>query len=390
MKKLFAIVAAMLFGFSLFAQQEFITPDYDQIKKATQDKNNGRYYAKLAERFAKADTTLEIEDLQVFYYGNIYQDNYDPFGNDAALAVIRSIMNGEEPIPQSQLEKVVAIADKAIETTPAEPMLYFYKFGALATLTEQYGGDTVEMAKARMQFQMLFFTIASTGNGLSPEAAMHVLTVSHEYMMMNLYGFQPLGQALDFIDGHSYDVFTIDSNQYDVDALYFNIDQIFAAEAAMFGGSDNVDEEQCSEDMIHDVLMIPIGSTFELELVKAKRKKSQFKVLSIVPTVGDTVTLYGEGSLLSGSVPENHIVGYFVKARLSENSESVNNCLILKSNCGKKMLYYDTYITSDDFTSDNPLVTPTSNSGMIQNCVMTEIWQDDISAIYISNIRTKK
>ena len=234
------------------------------------------------------------------------------------------------------------------------------------------------MQKSQLQFQMLFYTIASTGNGLALEVAMHVVNTSHEYMMMNMYGFQVTQQALVNLKGHAYDRFLIDTNEYGVDTLYFNIDHIVGAWGDLFSK-----EEETGPVTSID---FDLGVKFVLEVKKSKRKNSQFILVS-QERVYDTL-ISKRDSLFKESVPENQIVGYFCPMRLYEGSDHVSNCLVFISNCGKDMLYYDTYIAPTGHAAD---FRPTSNSGMLSGVMMNEMWHsDDARHIRISNIRTKE
>lgn len=358
--------------------QGYVTPNYEQIKKDCADKRSNRYYPKLKQRFAKMDTTLQLEDLQAFYYGQAFQDGYYPYQRYDEFDNIRTIMRKEEAPTVEDSRSIVKLADAVIAKNPAEPMAYYYKYVGQSIACEYFGADTTELKQTQLQFQMLFYTIASTGNGLTPELAMHVVNTSHEYMMMNMYGFQMTQQALTSIDGHSYDLFLIDTNEYGVDTLYFNIDRIVGAWSSLFS------QEEEETGPVTSIDLEP-GVKFVLELKKPKRKNSQFVLVS-KEWVYDTL-ISNRDSLFREPVPENQIVGYFCPMRLYEGSESVHNCLVFISNCGKDWLYYDTFIAYGDHKQD---FQPTSNEGMLRGVMINEMWHTDVQSLRISNIRTRK
>jgi hypothetical protein len=207
---------------------------------------------------------------------------------------------------------------------------------------------------------------------------MHVVNTSHEYMMMNMYGFRSSEQVLVSIDGHNYDMFLIDPNDYDVDTLYFNIDCIVNSWSSLF---PDIKEESSPVTSID----LELGVKFVLELEKPKRKNSKFVLVS-KEYVSDTL-ISNRDSLFRESVPENQIVGYFCPMRLYEGSENVYNCLVFISNCKKDWLYYDAYIAYGDHLQDYQ---PTSNEGMPRGAMMNEMWHTNVAYLRISNIRTKK
>ncbi len=382
---LFAIAAMLCVGVAQGQDAEaeaivgYTTPNYEQIKKDCNDKHSDRYYPKLVKRFAVVDTNLDIADMQAFYYGQAFLDGYSPYPNYDEFDAIRAIMHKDEAPTIEDTRNIVKLANAVIAKNPAEPMAYYYKYVGQSMACEYFGGDTAERQKSELQFQMLFYTIASTGNGTTPELAMHVVNTSHEYMMMGMYGFQMKTQALMSIDGHNYDMFVIDTNEYGVDTLYFNIDRIAGAwDKLFFSGEEE-------ESATATALLLELGERFELELKKPKRKNSQFVVVS-KEKVRDTLVCERD-SLFHGPVPKNRVVGYFCPMRLSEESETVFNCLVFISNCGKKWLYYDTYISTDE---DGKTFSPTSNNGMPRGVLMNEMWPTDVKILNIDNIRTKK
>ncbi|MBO4600373.1 MAG: DUF4919 domain-containing protein [Bacteroidales bacterium] len=384
MKKLLLIISAMLFLGVVQGQDAdeaaiagYTTPNYEQIKKDCNNKHSDRYYPKLAKRFAEVDTSLQLDDLQAFYYGQAFLEGYWPYQRYDEFDEIRAIMNKDEAPTVADSRNIIKLANTVIAKNPAEPMAYYYKFIGQSIACEYFGGDTTELQRIQLQFQMLFYTIASTGNGISPELAMHVVNTSHEYMMMNMYGFRMTQQALTSIDGHGYDMFAIDSNEYDVDTLYFNIDCIM-------GAWSNILPKEEPQGPITSIDLEP-GVKFVLKLEKPERKNSKFVLVS-KEAVYDTL-ISSRDSLFREPVPENHIVGYFCPMRLYEGSNSVSNCLVFISNCKKDWLYYDSYVAYGDHKQN---FQTTSNEGMPRGVMMNEMWHTDVQHLRISNIRTKE
>lgn len=388
-KVCFVSVVALLLCGTAFAQQDFIAPDYDNIKKVANDKKSPLNYDKLAKRFAKGDTTLWLEELQAFYYGFAFRPNYSPYHDYKQFDTIQSIMRRDTMPSKGTLDKIVALADEVIEECPSEPMAYFYKYAGASMLADDYGGDTLTPKLARLQFNMLCYAIASSGNGLDPMSAMHVVKVSHEYMMMDMFGFHPQSQSLSFLDGHSFDIMELDSNEYDVDTLYFNIDCLINSWSKLFSEEEDEvpPEPGLSDGRLGTQIAIEPGSRVELELVKAKRKNSKFRVAMVTYLPEDTLSSMADTANLSMDVPEGRIVFYLFNVRDAEDSGKVRTCLMYSSNCKADMLYLDTkaHIVGAcimDFQ-------PEENPGMAKGVWKTMMWEYGVDVL-VSNIRTKK
>lgn len=386
MKKTFAFLFALFLGAILWAQEtdsaasSFVPPNFKFIYSACSDSSSNYYYPKLAARFAQADTSLKLSELQAFYYGQVFQPNYSPYGPaHEQFDAIRNIMRKEDEPTRADFDSIVFYADQAITEHPAEPMAYYYKFIGLNAIYQYYGGDTVERTRAQMQFQMLFYTIESTGNGISTSQPFYVVSTSHEYMMLNMYGFEPRGQALTSEGSHSFDLLFLQENDYGVDSLYFNIDPMFNYLSTMFDSPLDFDPDEKVTS-----LELSVGTKFVLELVKTMRKESTFRILSM-EKVEDTLYSH-DPKLFPESIPENQIVGYFAPTRLLENSDNISNCLLFKSNSKKDMLFMDTYIRYGGSMEYET----TSNSGLLRGVLMNEMWHTSVTNLRISNIRTKE
>lgn len=395
MRKFAFLLAAVVLSLSLAAQEPegireteggvmgFYAPDYAQIEKDCLAKEGPLSYKELIRRFAANDTSLGLREMFAFYFGQSYQPGFSPYANPDEIDAIRRVLNKEpDSVTVADAQRIVDLADEVIKTYPADPRCYFYKFIGQRILLDNGVGDTATAEKTRWQFGMLFESMTSTGNGITPEVAIHVVNPAHEYLMMNIYGFRPAGQSLSYINGHSYDVFALQPNEYEVDSLYFCIDRVMAASMKMFGSAgDNREVDPNKRVTSAD---IPLGTRFVLEVVKARKENSKFRVLEMA-AVSDTLVA-DRDSLFAEPVKENQVVGYFAPMRLYAGSEAVSNCLVFISGAGKGMLYYDSFIQTDG----NPEFRTTTNSGMMKGVMMNEMWKDSVRSLRIANIRTRE
>lgn len=380
MKKFLSTLAAMLMLMVVNAQTDtnervlsFLPPDYSHIKQVMNDKNSPQYMPKLAKMLEAADTNLTLDDLQVLYYGQSLKDDYQPYQDVEQVSEIRKLLNQQE-ISKKDAEKILSLCDDIIKADPAEPRAYWYRFIGYNILASNYGGDTALIAKADMQLRMVLAAIQYSGDGTTMETAMHVTRTAHEYFLLSLFDFEFAGQALVYDQGHAYDKMAVKENPYELEALYFNVDAVVSYWSKMTSAPKQSDKPV--SEIIFD-----LGTKFVLEMVKVGKKKSTFKVVS-VENIADTIS-NDDPALFPDNIAENQIVGYFCMTKVF--SSGANPCLIIKK--GNSAMYQmDTEIEYQN----NGQFHSTSNNGILGTAKGTEIWNDPITRIRISNIRKIK
>jgi hypothetical protein len=75
-----------------------------------------------------------------------------------------------------------------------------------------------------------------TGDGKTPETAFTVITVREEYSLIRMLGLRRQNQALIANGGHQYDVLDVVDKGGQSQTLYFQVDRVLAAEAALLKG----------------------------------------------------------------------------------------------------------------------------------------------------------
>lgn len=205
------------------ARQIFVTPDLEQIKRESNDRQSPHYFRTLAKRFAQADTSLTIEELQAFYLGAAFQKDFNPDMSFAQYDTILEMLDREGVPSKAELKRALALTEKLGKAAPADICTYYYQHRLRSLLAEHYGGSRREADKAETRFLLLWIAIASTGDGTSWQKAMYVTRPSHEKLMMYLYDFQPK-EPIMIWGAHLYDAFRV--KQYGVDTLFFNVDVV--------------------------------------------------------------------------------------------------------------------------------------------------------------------
>jgi len=211
----------------LFGQNDYLLVDYEQIDQAISDSNSMYYYPRLLELFKSGDTTLTTMDYFHLYYGATLQEGWSSM-NRFEDEETRQIMREEEPGPEA-----LAQAEKALEAYLAEEPFDLEERYQLLVVSDLLGKkDKFEVLM--IQLQGLIAAIMETGDGLTVETAIHVNKVPDEYFILNIIGFEYGGeQSLVY----PCDFLSVEKNEYEVEGLYFNVQQHFKSLEKMFGGS---------------------------------------------------------------------------------------------------------------------------------------------------------
>ena len=160
-------------------------PDLDAIREAVTDENSKFYYPKLLKEFMANDTTMTAQDFQYFYYGTLFQEDYDPY----------------RPAPSPQTQATIApLMNKTKWTRAERKMILDYAMEALADnpvnlrqltnrifVYEQNG--KLDLAKIwQYKLNHLLLVIAASGSGADPDNAWMVVYPQDEYDFLNLSG----------------------------------------------------------------------------------------------------------------------------------------------------------------------------------------------------------
>ena len=205
-------------------------PDYKQIKKEINSKGSEFYYPELLRRFEAADTTLTAEHMYYFYYGTATRPDYSPYKTSNYNALHKAL---EKEKPEKEdWENAAKAIDEQLKSDPTNIRFHLYKHVVYSNL---YGSESEKTVDAFNQVGMLLSAVTSTGDGRSKGTAYHVICVTDEYGIMDVFGLSPKMQSLVEDKGQSYDVMELQNNEYGLESLYFNITVCMKAMNKMFG-----------------------------------------------------------------------------------------------------------------------------------------------------------
>ena len=167
-----------------------------------------------------ADSTLTEEEVKVIYYGQCFQDKYNPYGTDS-----KNFDKFKEYFQKSNYEKALPFVLNMLEKDPMDLKMTYY-----AIICYHYIEDSANKAIMQVRYENLLLSLFRSGDGKTRETAFVVMRISDEYEAMRNMGVENTSQALS----GDCDVMTLKKNDYGLERLYFNIAKPFESMSKMF------------------------------------------------------------------------------------------------------------------------------------------------------------
>ncbi|MDE6854146.1 MAG: DUF4919 domain-containing protein, partial [Muribaculaceae bacterium] len=128
MKKILALVISVLVFASsasaakVTARQQLGRPDLAAIARESVDESSKFFYPVLYNKFMKNDTTMTPEEFQYFYYGTMFQEDYDPYREAPNPALLQELIPiyAKEKRTRNDRDKMLAYADQVLEDNPVD------------------------------------------------------------------------------------------------------------------------------------------------------------------------------------------------------------------------------------------------------------------------------
>ena len=218
MKKYLLFTVLAFFFLKGFSQQNAFTPtDYEVIKKGIQDASSAFYYPDQLARLVLFDTTLTDEEYRYLYYGYIFQKEYKPYWVSPHEKELEKYYRSQHISPKDY-DKIIQLATKSIEEYPfalraMNFLVYIYHLKGNEDMAQKVASRLYGTVRA----------ILSSGDGKTCETGFHVISVSHEYVLLNMFQFQLKSQSLV----GNCDYLELDENNEGVEGIYFNIETLF-------------------------------------------------------------------------------------------------------------------------------------------------------------------
>ena len=182
MRQLFIFITILFLSIECIAQEkEFLTIDWEQIKKEAMD--NPQQVKDLVARFSAkdTDTTLTLQEMRLAFYGQSFltNDKEDEYMFDLY-----------DQLRKKQLKECLITVKIILDINPLnlDALTTLSNiFSAAANATNDSGRTAAALAKsAQERAQRIFQLIAATGDG-SKDHPFYVTKVSDEYCFMRHY-----------------------------------------------------------------------------------------------------------------------------------------------------------------------------------------------------------
>lgn len=216
-----ALAAALPMTMSAVIHSSLGKPDLAAIKEASTNPESKFYYPTLLKSFMANDTTMSDEQFQYFYYGTLFQEDYDPYRQTFRPKELDALKPIYQKHDQSRSERqmVLDYAIAAIEDNPVNIQQLVHR---VYTYEKSKKFDLAKIWQYKLNHILL--VIASSGDGTTPETARIVVYPEHEYDFLNLAGFMATGQKFE---APSYDVISVKQrNTNDPEGFYYDISEM--------------------------------------------------------------------------------------------------------------------------------------------------------------------
>lgn len=225
MKRILAVTLLLVLFYS-GKSQDFIPqkPDYDLISREIKDSTSNFYYPKLMSRLVAYDTTLNVEDYRRLYYGYIFDKDYQPYRKFSDEKKLTELFNGDN-FSEKDYDEVIKLATSSINEFPFD-----LRSMNIMAFVYHLKGDEEMAKKISYRLHGTFGAILTTGDGKSCETGFHVISVSHEYVFLNMFQLRITEQ---YLTGNC-DYLVLEKDERNIEGIYFNIEKMLAKNLERF------------------------------------------------------------------------------------------------------------------------------------------------------------
>ncbi len=180
-------------------------------------------YKALFERFEANDTTLTLSDYNALYYGQPDQEGFLGYGASTAIQqkLISEILTDQNPSKEDWL-KAYEVGKNVADMAPFDIENKYFCY-----ISSKNAGKIDESKKWFYKFNKLVDGILSSGDGLTAKTAFKVMCVRDEYVLLKILGLKFTSQALAFEEDTPFDIMSVETNDYGVEKVYFDISSFF-------------------------------------------------------------------------------------------------------------------------------------------------------------------
>lgn len=216
---LIILLAAITFGIASaqlpFERVRRDKPDLNKIRREITDRGSKYYYPRLMDEYLSNDTVMNLDKYRYLYLGAMFQEDYDPYRPSAAPDMNSDLYHTTNPT-SAQCEEIIANARKALAGNPLDMRQISAMIAAYNFLGEK------NLAKIwQYKLNHLLLAIVSTGTGEDEKHAWYVIEPQHEYVLLNMMGYQVTNHL--FYDPYYEYLTVVDVRNGKKGGFYFNL-----------------------------------------------------------------------------------------------------------------------------------------------------------------------
>lgn len=171
--------------------------DFAHVKEVIENPNSKYYYPKLLRSFLSNDTVMTLEEYRNFYYGQTFQEDYNPFRESVYSNVVEKLYY-KEPHTRAECDSIEKYAQLSLKDNlfDMNQMKFF-----IYALKEKKKYTRAAIRQFRLD--RLIATILSSGKGTKEEPWV-VITPEHEYNIINFLDYvavdhEDMGGGIEYI-----------------------------------------------------------------------------------------------------------------------------------------------------------------------------------------------
>lgn len=212
---LFAFIALCPLSAQAQKKLKVEAPDLEKIRAATLDPASPFYYPRLQKLYETNDTVMTPEQFRYFYFGSMYQEDYNPYRKsdytdrtDSLLNLNRAAIqrrdstfkvhksqnlgtyelnrryNEAKSHTMREQREIVRNAELALKDNPFDIQSMYMLSRLLSDM-----GKNMSARVWDYRLENLLGAIISSGSGKSPEEPFVVVSPDHEYFLLEVLGY---------------------------------------------------------------------------------------------------------------------------------------------------------------------------------------------------------
>lgn len=212
MKLLLLLCALVFLVLCEASAQEISRINLPLIFETTSNPQSAYYYPSLLRRYQAHDSTMTSVDYSHLYYGYVQQPGYRPQPNTLTGEMLAQLME------QRKYPEAKQLLSAELEKNPVSLCLT-YHMAQLAYMQQ----DFKEERKWLTKFEGLVQAVLESGDGLSENTALVVISPQDEVPVLKILGLTPKASAVTVAS--RYDLHPLSTpNELEAEKLYFSVE----------------------------------------------------------------------------------------------------------------------------------------------------------------------